>query len=318
MLNIFFSIIIPIYNSDKYIEKCLNSVLVQSERNFEVICINDGSTDNSLRLLQQFQQIDDRILIINQLNSGMSVARNKGLEIARGEYVFFLDSDDWILPNTFKILKTNVENNDMLCFNSKIYCEETDQYKIQQGYIEKSLTGWNYFNKYAIIPSEIHFVCVWQRIYKNEFIKKTKLKFKEGISRAEDNLFTTMACFHAKSVKVISDCCYVYRVRQSSITNSLSWDRMLQSFQVNNDLAIFFISQKKINKKNIYKIISSSYINAFSDKIVAQYGNRDKELKGIVNWNYFYKSSNYIRHRFLFILIVINPQLYRFYIKCLQ
>jgi len=135
------------------------------------------------------------------------------------------------------------------------------------------------------------------------------LKFKEGISRAEDNLFTTMACFYAKNIKVLTDCCYVYRVRQNSITNTTSWDRMVQSFEVNNELDSFFISQRKLQRKYIYKLISSSYINAFSDKIVALYGNRDKDLKKIINWNSFRKTICHIKHLFFYILILIKPWL---------
>ena len=88
------SIIIPVYNVEKYLPKCLDSILNQSFKDFEIICINDGSSDNSLKILEEYK--DKRIIIINKENAGSGVARNAGLEIAKGEYIFFVDGDDWL------------------------------------------------------------------------------------------------------------------------------------------------------------------------------------------------------------------------------
>ena len=89
------SIIIPIYNAEKYIERCINSLKNQTYKNIEIICINDGSTDNSLNILKRIAITDNRITIIEQENKGVSVARNKGIESAKGKYIMFLDADDW-------------------------------------------------------------------------------------------------------------------------------------------------------------------------------------------------------------------------------
>ena len=90
------SVIIPVYNAEKYLEKCLNSVIKQTLKDIEIICINDGSTDGSLNILQKYSEKDKRFIIIDQKNSGQSVARNKGLSVAKGEFIGFVDSDDWI------------------------------------------------------------------------------------------------------------------------------------------------------------------------------------------------------------------------------
>jgi len=106
------SVIMPIYNSEKYLKEAIDSVLNQSFKDFELICINDGSTDNSPEILENYRKKDKRIKIINQKNQGLSAARNKGLKNSEGEFIFFIDSDDYIAKNTLKKLYQNARIND--------------------------------------------------------------------------------------------------------------------------------------------------------------------------------------------------------------
>ena len=102
------SIVIPVYNTEKYLERCINSILTNTYKNIEVICVDDGSTDNSLSCLQKMAERDNRLVIISQENQGVSVARNTGMALVTGEFVVFVDSDDWIHPQFFEmLLKTN-------------------------------------------------------------------------------------------------------------------------------------------------------------------------------------------------------------------
>ena len=105
------SVIIPVYNAEEFLSECLNSVLEQTHQNFEIICVNDGSTDGSLNILNSWALYDKRIKIINQENQGQSAARNKGLDVARGKYIFFLDSDDFIHPQTLEAAHYWAEKN---------------------------------------------------------------------------------------------------------------------------------------------------------------------------------------------------------------
>ena len=111
------SVIVPVYNVEKYLSRCLESLINQSLKDIEIICINDGSTDNSLQILKQFAYKDNRIKIINQTNSGQSVARNKGLAIASGKYIGFVDSDDWIDNDYYEKMFETIErtNSDFAC-----------------------------------------------------------------------------------------------------------------------------------------------------------------------------------------------------------
>ena len=108
------SIIVPVYNAEKTIKKCIDSILAQTYRNFELILINDGSRDSSLNILKEYENTDERIVVISQENSGVSVARNKGIDSARGDYIIFVDSDDYISENALEVLKGEIEKNSKL------------------------------------------------------------------------------------------------------------------------------------------------------------------------------------------------------------
>lgn len=106
------SIIVPVYNVEKYLKRCLDSLVNQTLKDIEIICVNDGSTDGSLAILNEYVRNDDRIVVINQENSGQSVARNRGIDVAKGEYIGFVDSDDWVCEDYFERLHNSaIQNN---------------------------------------------------------------------------------------------------------------------------------------------------------------------------------------------------------------
>ena len=123
------SVIIPVYNSEKYLRKCLDSVINQTLKDLEIICVNDGSTDQSLEILNEYINVDNRITVINQDNLGAGAARNKGLEVAKGEYIHFLDADDWLEPNAYELVYHHVKKSDTIIdicmFLYKKYDNET-------------------------------------------------------------------------------------------------------------------------------------------------------------------------------------------------
>lgn len=317
MLNYpFFSIIVPVYNVEKYLDVCLSSIVTQEYIDFELICINDGSTDTSLLKLKEYEKKYDSVIVLDQKNQGMSVARNAGIQIARGKYVLFVDSDDFLKSNALKILSNECSDNDIITFNTEVFVESTREVIPNMNIVsECEMNGWDYFNQYALRNSEVHFVCVWQRAYKRAFLLENKLFFKEGISRAEDNLFTILACYYAKSVKIITKTLYVYRKRADSITYTPSWDRILQTFEVNNILLDFFIPIKNIKKKVINKVLVSTFINAYSLNLHEIYGNRDNEIPLYIDFKKIHKLRIDKRQLFLCYLIRISPSLFRFYIK---
>ena len=125
--NIKISVIIPIYNAEKYLEKCLDSIISQSLKEIEIICVNDGSTDNSLEILKKLQLEDKRIIVINKKNGGSSSARNAALKVARGEYCLNIDSDDWIEQGYFKAIYEKAKKNEVdILITDMIFDYQTD------------------------------------------------------------------------------------------------------------------------------------------------------------------------------------------------
>ena len=313
------SIIIPAYNVEQFLPKCLDSIFEQNCSDFEVIVVNDGSNDGTLALLESYAGKHFNLNVITQDNAGMSTARNRGLEVAQGEYVMFVDSDDWLCNNALPSLYPCLNGEDVVCFNSKKYVEDKDVFvENNRPFTCEAMSGWDYFNSQRLIPAEIHFVCVWQRAYRREFLDANNLRFADGILRAEDDLFSTMVMYHAKSVKAVDLYCYVYRIRQSSITTTVNIQRWYDSLRVQEMLADFFVPLKGIDKNVIYKVLASGYIGWFSSTTKKLYGNRDKELKARINWDHFKQTTVTKRHKRLYRLIRISPKLFRQYSKIAQ
>jgi glycosyltransferase involved in cell wall biosynthesis len=308
-----FSIIIPAFNVEIYLRQCLDSVLTQSFTDYEVICINDGSTDESGDILNEYSRVNRNIKVIHQENKGLSAARNAGIKIAQGKYIFFLDSDDWLEPNALKILTDKANNEDIICFSGRRYFEDGSFEVPDEGITESNLSGWDYYNQYALKPRKFHFVCTVLRIYRREFLLQHQLFFEEGIFH-EDNLFTPITCYYAKSVKVIPDILYVYRIRANSITQNFENKRILDVVKVANKLAGFFIPIDDLDKKTVYREIAGEYFKGFMPDEIKKYGNNDLLLKEQINWDHFCVVAVYPRHKTIYRLLRVHPKLFRAYL----
>lgn len=228
MNKIKISTIIPIYNGEKYIKQCLDSIINQTLTDIEIICVNDGSTDNSLFILEKYATKDSRIKIINMNNYGAGVARNIGLKKAKGEYISFVDADDFIDLNTYELLYNYAKPNDldMLFFQMVNYIESsgnlinTDLYD-HKCFIDslKKNVIFNYKDtkeQLFSIP-----VCAVSKIYKKEFLKENNLYFPEGIL-FEDNAFFYQSYFKAKKLGFIEKNLYKRRRHDSSLTQNIN------------------------------------------------------------------------------------------------
>ena len=309
----FISLIIPVYNVEQYLRDCLNSVVAQTNSDCEVICVNDGSTDGSWTILKEFQNRYNQITVITQQNKGLSGARNAGILAAKGDYLFFLDSDDWIEPNTLEILAQKQRGEDLVCFNGRRVFEDGSTEEPDNEIEELNLNGWEYYCKYALVRRKFHFVCSVLRLYRREYLLKNKLFFEEGIYH-EDNLFTPLACYYAQTVKVIPDCLYVYRIRKGSITQSVNVQRLYDMITVANKLSDFFIPISDIDKNNLYREIAGEYFGAFMPEKRKLYGDKDLAIKMLINWNNFKTVSIYARHRRIYLFLSIHSALFRTYI----
>jgi len=234
------SVITPCYNVEKYLVECLDSILSQTLKDIELICIDDGSTDATASILESYRERDPRIVIISQENSGPSVGRNAALSIARGEYISFVDSDDSIAGNALEVcysLACEYGGADMVHFNAETIFESPEFKDSFQDYEEqgqRDLVKNNYIrigyerfnNKTAppdgptlfseMYPAGAYRPPIWLCIYKHDFIKKHQLRFIEGILHADDP-FTFQANLLAKSAVFCEKTLYFRKFRPNSI-----------------------------------------------------------------------------------------------------
>lgn len=210
------SVIVPVYNVEKYLKRCLDSLINQTLSDIDIICINDGSKDSSLQILEQYAQKDSRIVIYNQENSGLSVARNTGLEHASGEYIGFVDSDDWVDLDFYEKLYKSAKNN-----NADIavadFIREHPNKKPKRLKLKEEKIYTTPEDKFMIC--KVHREgCVWNKIYRTEFIKSINLKFVPKMYY-EDRDFTIRSLYFSKKLVTTPNTYYRYFVNPKSIVN---------------------------------------------------------------------------------------------------
>ncbi|EYU17368.1 glycosyltransferase [Photorhabdus aegyptia] len=217
------TIIIPLFNNESYIACLLDSISVQENVNFEVVIINDGSTDNSLEVINEYKKRDNRIRIFNQENRGVSIARNDGIKYARGEWILFVDSDDWLKPQTLrKWLDQAIEQKlDVLIGNGVSFTEdpfsqENRRITRRQPY-GRVLTGKEWIEYCVECREWPHFV--WLQLIKKELIINNQLSFKDNTLH-EDILWTINWSLIANRIGFCEELLYCYRHNLESITRS--------------------------------------------------------------------------------------------------
>lgn len=229
-----FSIIVPVYNVEKYVKKCLESIVNQTYRDYEVIIVNDGSTDGSIRIVNQFIEEDpNRIRLINQQNKGLGGARNTGLENALGEYIVYLDSDDFISENMLGIINQYISNNqyDMIIFNSFKADEQGNiitKFNMCRGKCGELSISEDH--QLLLIPP-----AAWNKIYRRDFLQEQDIQYPEN-TYYEDGAVTRYLLLNSKSTYYCEDYLYYYVQRDSSIIHDKKIDRSKDIIKVNDEL----------------------------------------------------------------------------------
>lgn len=223
------SIILPIYNQEKYLAKALNSLQAQTLKDIEIICVNDGSKDKSLEILNEYAQKDERIRIIDQKNQGCGASRNNGLKIAKGDYIAFLDPDDWFEPEALEKLydKAETQKCDMVVFNFNRVNEAGEllgkynlKKRLQRFHDIKEDENFTWQDVKPRILGGLH-PASWNKLYKSELIKKNNVHFAKS-NIAEDNVFVFGASLNSKSIGYSDECLYNYLIRDNSAIRTKS------------------------------------------------------------------------------------------------
>lgn len=219
------SIIIPVYNTDKYLDKCLDSILNQTYENLEIICINDGSTDNSKNILDFYEKKDGRIIVVHKDNEGVSAARNVGLKIATGDYIGFVDSDDYIEKDMYQVLADTLTTSgaDIASCGYNINNGEETIPAINKGSMPTKVLKTEDFLYYIYKRDEYKGVAgyLWTRLFKREIIKSYEnifVSFRPEYGGADDLVFIAETAIRCEKMIYVNVPMYNYLHRNNSIT----------------------------------------------------------------------------------------------------
>lgn len=272
------SVIIPIYNSEAYIEKCVSSVLNQTEKNIEVILVDDGSVDNSLKICKKISLQDDRVVVLHQENSGVSAARNKGISFAKGKYIGFVDSDDWIAPNMYEKMLCEAEKTSadiVMCDAETVYSNGNTQADTITQLPKNQILKKSDFSPFLLLEMA---GSAWRCIYKNNRYSakqcKQQFAFPLGVKFSEDRIFNLYAFGFAEKISYLKEPYYYRFINSKSAVHRFHYDyfEMCKAAAVKIDEAI----EVAWDNKPEYKI-------AYSNQLI------QGAMSAICN--YYYKTS---------------------------
>ena len=255
------SIIIPVYNAQKYLRRCLDSLINQTLKEIEIICINDGSTDNSLNILKEYEQNDSRIIIINQENSGIGKARNSGIKIAKGEYIGFVDADDWVDKDYYEKLYNAAKKYDSDIAAGDFYREgKIFKTKKLKHTAEEFITDKEKIFKKAVIP---RYNYVWNKIYRSSEVKKYLF---DNVRYYEDILWLCKVLFYLKGYVTVADTFYHYIRNPKSVVTQRTSAHKADYIKSGNEMMKFLkennipIPPHKLGKKDKIKVFGILFL----------------------------------------------------------
>ena len=304
--NALISIIVPVYNVEKYIEQCIKSILNQTYKNIEVIVVVDGSKDNSLSIVKKIKKTDDRITIIEQKNQGVSCARNNGLKSAKGEYVIFIDADDYISDDFVEYMYSLIsKGNSDFAFSIKNYWEENE--KQEKNLYEKKI---NSNEAVGLLLSPDVTVGCWNKIYKKSFLNKNNILFRSDLFYGEGLNFIIRTALATNKIVIGNKKVYYYRKNNvMSATSKFSFDKY-----INGEKSLLIIKEL-INMNNDFVKsmfllhISTFYLGAISKLIenkcketnIKYYKSWKKNIKNNLSYIIFSKYVSFYRKTLLFV-----------------
>ncbi len=273
------SVIVPVYNVERYLIQCIDSIIKQTYSNLQIILVNDGSTDNSSKICDMYAKKDNRITVIHKSNGGLSDARNVGLDEAKGKYIVFIDSDDYIKEQYIELLYNAIKENNTLIAQCGIKKVNNNRKELQTlGYEKNTIIT----AEEAIIDMSgehwVENIVVWNKMYHIELLKNTR--FRVG-KLHEDEFYTYKVLYDAERISIIQDSLYCYRQNDESITGKKYNLKRLDVLEAFEERLQFF---KKMNELKLYhstlvlflQLIKQSYCS-----VKKHYSSKRKILKGL-------------------------------------
>ena len=252
------SIIVPVYNKEKYLRDCVDSILQQTYKDFELILVDDGSKDSSWNIIKEYANKDKRVVPVHQENAGVSAARNAGLDRAQGKWICFVDADDYLPKDGIQILVEHGEKSNADIVNANATRVEDDkQFKI-----------FNFNNEIVkgnIYPRLVHFA-PWAQLFKRSIIEEHHLRYVKGLAYSEDNVFILYYSLYASSIEFVNDSVYNYRINSDSAIQNKDYKKVAYH-QMWAAHEVYKLKDKESSLRNFIinrtKILISSSINAY-------------------------------------------------------
>lgn len=285
------SIVIPVYNSAPYLDSCLNSVVKQTYQSFEVIIINDGSTDNSEEIIKRYEKSDKRFKLFSQENHGLGYTRNKGIHLSKGKYIFFLDSDDLIPHNAIELLVNAIEKNNADYAVGKVVRFNNNRKYIPIRHLEFNLYKENTLTNIMKNPELLQDSIACNKLWKKDLLIENDLYFREG-KYYEDLFLTLKAAVLAQNIEVISDIVYLWRVRDDENKPSITQQQMRLENTLDRLSALENNRKWLINKGVDCKIIKEHDLKSLLDVLrlhVLKYAlvreeERDQWIRSVISF----------------------------------
>lgn len=311
------SVIVPVYNTSKYLDKCLSSLVNQTIKDIEIIVINDGSTDDSLDIIKIFKKKYNNIILIDQKNMGISISRNNALDIARGEFIGFVDSDDYVSNDMYEKLYNNIKNN-----NSDIaVCNYINFIPDDNSFFNQDI-NMNGNTNLCEMPSLLYDIdyAPWNKLYKKSLWDD--VRFPEKL-KYEDINAVIKVFLKAKKISFEDSYLYYYMINSSGQTKTIN-DRVLDIIPIFEDL-VSYCMDYDIKIKNALKYLCVSKYFEYCQLIIND--NNEKLLdiflekvyvslnNNFNNWKYIYIKRGINLKEKLFRFVQCNNRLYRIYIK---
>lgn len=305
------TVIVPVYNVEDYLEKCLNSIITQTYKNLDILLINDGSTDNSGVICDKYSLIDNRIRVFHQDNRGVSEARNLGLNNSYGEYIGFVDPDDWIEPEMYEVLlnKLLINNSEISICGHTIY-HSNDAFDVRTN----SLLEGIIYKKEALtylLDINLYEGYLWNKLFSAKLINKFNLRFNKNLAICEDLLFVACYMLNLEYIYYIPKPLYNYIERQGSAINSYSSKRQTEILAWVELCELFKPIDEQLYKKSKDRLVKCS-VNIILYNV--RYGELDdtneikKNISGYLK-DYWKDSDISIKSKIRTFLILNFPKL---------
>jgi glycosyltransferase involved in cell wall biosynthesis len=289
------SIIVPIYNSEKYLERCLNSIVLQNYEDFELILINDGSTDNSLKICNKYQNNYSRVNVVNLENNGVSFARNLGMKYARGEFILFVDSDDWLHENYIIDLINQIRNQGVDCVLQGFIRVDEDGSILKSIKLGNSKISSTEYEKLFFENDILFYLTPFAKIFRRSIIEDNNLKFNTRFTYGEDNIFCLEYLRYCNSIYLSDSANYFYTLDLNSLSSRLL--KPLCYYEPYKYIEELFRNSFNLNYSSNKRIIQklTVFITMFINSVfIHEKNNEELYLKRLEknDWDVYKSSAN--------------------------